>query len=155
MLYSSQIQFYTGLGYLALDWVVTKNGPKLLEINARAGLEIQNVNLVPLAKRLEQIDDLVIKTPEKGVEIAKTLFNTEVSGLSGTKKVIHFAQRAIVRGLEVTIRVDPQSPTTKVSRNLAKKFTRGAVAILSEDVHMHIEATGGILEGAEKSLIIL
>lgn len=25
LLYSSQIQFYTGLGYLALDWVITKN----------------------------------------------------------------------------------------------------------------------------------
>lgn len=36
LLYSAQIQMYTGLGYLALDWVVTPNGPKLLEINARA-----------------------------------------------------------------------------------------------------------------------
>lgn len=65
LLYSSQVQAYTKLGYLALDWVITKNGPKLLEINARAGLEIQNVNLVPLAARLTQVETLKIHSPEK------------------------------------------------------------------------------------------
>ena len=65
LLYSSQVQAYTKLGYLALDWVITKNGPKLLEINARAGLEIQNVNLVPLAARLAQVETLKIHSPEK------------------------------------------------------------------------------------------
>lgn len=155
LLYSSQIQFYTGLGYLALDWVITKNGPKLLEINARAGLEIQNVNLVPLAKRLEQLDSLVIKTPEKGVEIAKTLFNTDVSSDSVNKKIIHFTQRAIVRWSEVIIRVDPQSHNTKISKNLAKKFAKWAVAMLWENSHIHIEATGGFLDNEEMSTIVL
>jgi phosphoribosylamine-glycine ligase len=28
---------------LALDLVITDDGPKLLEINARAGLELQNI----------------------------------------------------------------------------------------------------------------
>ena len=65
LLYSSQVQMHTKLGYLALDWVITKNGPKLLEINARAGLEIQNVNLVPLAKRLRQVENLKVLSPEK------------------------------------------------------------------------------------------
>ncbi|MCA9378536.1 hypothetical protein KC711_06715 [Candidatus Peregrinibacteria bacterium] len=65
LLFSAQVQAYTKLGYLALDWVITKNGPKLLEINARAGLEIQNVNLVPLDSRLRKIEDIKILTPEK------------------------------------------------------------------------------------------
>ena len=36
LLFSSRIQGYVDLGYLALDWVVTQDGAKLLEINARA-----------------------------------------------------------------------------------------------------------------------
>lgn len=65
LLLSSQVQLYTKLGYLALDWVITEKGPKLLEINARAGLEIQNVNLIPLASRLKKVEDIKISTPEK------------------------------------------------------------------------------------------
>lgn len=36
LLQSSRTQFFANLGYLALDWVITQDGPKLLEINARA-----------------------------------------------------------------------------------------------------------------------
>lgn len=87
---------YTGLGYLALDWVITPNGPKLLEINARAGLEIQNVNLVPLEKRLRQVSDLVVQTPEKGVAIAKTLFSHDSqTGLVG-RIILHLEQQATI-----------------------------------------------------------
>ena len=77
LLYSSQTQHYTNLGYLALDWVITEDGPKLLEMNARAGLEVQNANLVPLKSRLRQVADLKVTSPEKGVEIARTLFQSE------------------------------------------------------------------------------
>lgn len=77
LLYSSQIQHYTNLGYLALDWVITEDGPKLLEMNARAGLEVQNANLIPLKSRLRQVADLKVTSPEKGVEIARTLFQSE------------------------------------------------------------------------------
>ena len=56
LLLSSQVQMFSGLGFVGMDWVITKNGPKLLEINARAGLKIQNVNLVPLENRLKKIE---------------------------------------------------------------------------------------------------
>jgi hypothetical protein len=45
-----------------------------LEINARAGLEIQNISDIRLNKVLNKIEDLHITDPQKGVEIAKTLF---------------------------------------------------------------------------------
>lgn len=121
LLYSSQIQFYTGLGYLALDWVITKNGPKLLEINARAGLEIQNVNLVPLAKRLEQVENIKIKSPEKGVEVAKTLFGEVANEITG-KKLIHLSEKITHRGSVVTIRLDGDAKKTKISADLKKKI---------------------------------
>lgn len=97
---------YTKLGYLALDWVITKDGPKLLEINARAGLEIQNVNLVPLASRLKKIEDIKITTPEKGVEIAKTLFQTEIFSSPISKKILYLEQRGTVGEKEITVSVD-------------------------------------------------
>ncbi|HCY21113.1 TPA: hypothetical protein DIC40_04650 [Patescibacteria group bacterium] len=62
---SSKAQYYVNLGYLALDRVITNEGPKLLEINARAGLEVQKVTNTPLEKILEKIEDLNIQDPEK------------------------------------------------------------------------------------------
>lgn len=63
--FSSQIQGYIDLGYLALDWAITQDGPKLLEINARAGLEIQNVTGIPLRTRLERIKNIKIADTKK------------------------------------------------------------------------------------------
>ncbi|MFZ2151224.1 MAG: tyrosine/phenylalanine carboxypeptidase domain-containing protein [Candidatus Absconditicoccaceae bacterium] len=83
---SSKIQYFVNLGYLALDRVITNDGPKLLEINARAGLEVQNISGIRLEKTLDKIADLKIEDPEKGVEIAKTLFSKDI----GTNSKILF-----------------------------------------------------------------
>jgi hypothetical protein len=74
LFYSSKIQYFVNMGYLALDWVITEDGPKLLEINARAGLEVQKISDVRLKNVLHKIEDLNIQDPQKGVEIAQTLF---------------------------------------------------------------------------------
>lgn len=76
LFFSSQIQFYVNLWYLALDWVITPEWPKLLEINARAWLELQNVCSLNLKTRLDKVDWLKVSEPEKGVEIAKSLFSS-------------------------------------------------------------------------------
>ena len=62
---SSKVQYYVNLGYLALDWVITNEGPKLLEINARAGLEVQKVTNTRLARMLDKISDIKVNDPEK------------------------------------------------------------------------------------------
>lgn len=50
------------LGYLGFDWVIDQNlGPLILEINARPGLEIQNVNGRGLRSLLEAIDEQAAK----------------------------------------------------------------------------------------------
>lgn len=61
--------------------MITNEGPKLLEINARAGLEVQKVSDTRLKKVLDKIADLKVIDPEKGVEIAKSLFTPEKSDL--------------------------------------------------------------------------
>lgn len=91
---SSKAQYYVNLGYLALDRVITNEWPKLLEINARAGLEVQKVTNAPLEKILKKIEDLNIQDPEKGVEIAKTLFSKESSDLIKQQKILYLSQYA-------------------------------------------------------------
>lgn len=75
LLIASKCQIITNLGYLACDIALDEtNGPILLEVNARAGLKVQLANKAPLQKRLEQLRDIKVSTPEKGVRIAKDLF---------------------------------------------------------------------------------
>lgn len=74
LLTGSRIQNFTGIGYLGIDFVLTKSGVKVLELNALSGLKIQVANKIALKQRLEKVQDLKVKTPEEGVEIAKTLF---------------------------------------------------------------------------------
>lgn len=65
LFYSSKVQYFVNLGYLALDRVVTNNGPKLLEINARAGLEVQKITNIRLKSVLQKLTDLKVQDPEK------------------------------------------------------------------------------------------
>jgi alpha-L-glutamate ligase-like protein len=90
-------QEVTKIGFLGVDIVIDKdNGPMVLELNAHPGLEIQNVNLIPLRSRLELVRPLKIKDIEKGVRVAKELFAEDtvrdIEGISG-KKVIGRLER--------------------------------------------------------------
>ncbi len=154
LLYSAEVQAYTNLGYLALDWVVTKNGPRLLEINARAGLEIQNVNFVPLAKRLDQVASLKIPSPEKGVEIAKTLFHTEVSTESFGKKILDFHQQAKIGNLDIVLEVDIAREKSAASPDIHKKFKETATCVLSDNTRLLVHLDD-VLEGVGKSRVVL
>lgn len=134
--------------------MITKNGPKLLEINARAGLEIQNVNLVPLAKRLEQVEDIKVRSPEKGVAIAKTLFGETHHGATG-KKIIHFLDRAIYRGSDIIVRVSPELKKTQISPDLKKKIVEDTILQMASGVQILINATPEIANVKEKNQIFL
>ncbi len=97
LLYSSQVQYFTNIWYLWLDWVIAKNWPSLLEINARAGMEIQLVNWEWLEKRLRKIEDLKIFTPSKWVEVWKTLFSQKETNPTIKKDVIYLEQPWILK----------------------------------------------------------
>ena len=59
----------TGLGYLGVDVVVDRDqGPMLLEINARPGLQIQVANdcgLLPRLRAIEELDDPPVEPAER------------------------------------------------------------------------------------------
>jgi hypothetical protein len=63
-----------------------------LEINARAGLEIQNISDIRLNKVLNKIEDLHITDPQKGVEIAKTLFGQAKNNKESREKILYLSQ---------------------------------------------------------------
>lgn len=105
---SSKVQYFVNLWYLALDRVITNEWPKLLEINARAGLEVQKVSDTKLKNILDKIEDLKIIDPEKWVEIAKSLFTPEKSDLFGQQKLLYLSQYAnfIIKGKEEEEKID-------------------------------------------------
>lgn len=64
-----------GLGFMGVDVVLDKeDGPKVLEVNARPGLSIQICNKAGLKKRIEKIEDVVVRSDEHAISLAKYLF---------------------------------------------------------------------------------
>lgn len=88
---SAKSQYITNLGFLGCDIAIdNNNGPILIEINARPGTKIQIANKAPLQKRLKQVSNISIKSPEKGVRVGKDLFGKkEVIPSSANQKIIH------------------------------------------------------------------
>ena len=68
----------TGMGYIGVDVIIDElEGPLLLELNARPGLQIQMANHAGLLKRLERVDkapDAIFATPESRVKWARQAF---------------------------------------------------------------------------------
>ena len=90
--YSANAQYFVNSWYLGMDWVITNKWPKLLEINARAWLEIQNITGKPLLNIMKKIEDLNVTTPSKGLEISRSLFGTDRTTDIKPKNVIYLSQ---------------------------------------------------------------
>lgn len=94
---ASKIQLIANLGYLAVDLAIDKSmGPVLLEMNARAGLNVQIANLAPLRRRLQQVDGIKVSSPEKGVRMAKDFFGNlpkQVSEGKNTRPLIGLVEK--------------------------------------------------------------
>ena len=127
---STQIQYYVNLGYLALDRVITETWPKLLEINARAGLKIQLALDMPLRERLEKVGDLKVSSPEKGVEICQTLFSKLKTWFISPKRIlpqnwfgtVGWIDTGEVIHHDVTIEIDLMKKWVYIDGSLAEKI---------------------------------
>jgi len=122
---ASKIQLVTNLGYLACDVAIDKSsGPVVLEINARAGLQVQVANLSPLRKRLEKVKGIKVTSVEKGVRVAKDMFgNVVVKGIENVsgKKLI---------GNEESVEVMYKDQTFKINALIDNSIER---TVLDED----------------------
>lgn len=72
------------------------------------------------------------------------------------KKIIHFSQKATVRGAEITVKVDPTTLETQISPDLKKKITPNTVILLQNGTRLTISpATEQTEELHEKNLVIV
>jgi alpha-L-glutamate ligase-like protein len=129
-----QAQEISGLGFLGADVAIDRDrGPVFLELNARPGLSIQIANLDGLLGRLRRVEDLKIKTAEKGVSVGMNLFGGEVEeeieGISG-KKIIGTVERVLFVGkdgkeIEVDAKIDTGAYSTSIDAELANQLGFG------------------------------
>lgn len=119
------------LNYAGIDVAIDRDdGPLVLEINARPGLEIQYANLTPLKSRLRRVEGLKVNGPEKGVLLAKNLFGEDII------QDIEDVSGRIVLGIDEGIdlldsngqfhhlraKVDTGAYRTAIDSSLAEKF---------------------------------
>lgn len=116
------------LGFLGADVAIDRDqGPVFLELNARPGLSIQIANLDGLLGRLRRVEDLKIKTIEKGVSVGMNLFGgeieDEIEGISG-KKIIGIVEKVKLIGknkkeIEVEAKIDTGAQSSSIDTKLA------------------------------------
>jgi len=119
------------LGFLGVDIIIDKDrGPLVLELNARPGIGIQNVNLVPLKKRMERVEGLEVVNAQQGVKIAQTLFASRFSDrvmVEAGIKILNIREPIkLVLGkkerYELTAKVDTGAWRTSIDRDLADRL---------------------------------
>jgi len=128
LLLAVKSQVATGLGFAGIDIVVDERyGPMVLEVNARPGLSIQTANLSSMRTRLERVEDMAIATPERGVEVAKSLFAEHFSEkVITTPKILSVIEPITLKGKEREItlkaKLDTGAFRTSIDSNLAKQL---------------------------------
>jgi alpha-L-glutamate ligase-like protein len=141
-------QEVSGLGFLGADVAIDKEkGPVFLELNARPGLSIQIANLDGLKGRLERVQDIQIKTMERGVRVGMNLFGgeiqEEVEGISG-RKVIGTVEKIKLIGkegkeIEVEAKVDTGAGFSSVDTGLAKQLGFERTVLEFDSLNMNYE----------------
>lgn len=119
----------TNLRYAGVDIALDReDGPLVLEINARPGLDIQLANLAPAQSRLRRVQGLVVSTPWQGVELARNLFaGQDLPSAQGEAPVLGIEERVVILDSEgqyqpVVAKVDTGAYRTTIDEALAKKF---------------------------------
>ncbi|MBP7928303.1 DUF1704 domain-containing protein [Patescibacteria group bacterium] len=162
LLAASNAQKVSQIGFLAVDIVLTTTGIKILELNARAGLSIQIANQVPLRARLKKAADLKVPSPEKGVELCKALFSSNVPsdikeardsrtpiGLFEHVELLNTGYNTILA------KIDPHYEGVLLDKSLITSKTEGSfINIKLKGKRLTIPATFGDLSNQTYKIII-
>lgn len=142
LLLSAQTQnCFKRLGYAGIDIVIdNQNGIQVLEINARPGLSIQIANQESLRNRLERVENIPRPSPERGVEIAKSLFAQSFSDkLNNPTNILQIIEDIKLKNGRKTYitkaKIDSGAYRTSIDKKLAKnlgyKLSNRKVHVLS------------------------
>jgi len=132
---SVRCQLATKVGFMGVDIALDRDrGPVVLELNARPGLSIQVANLSPLGDRLARVRGLSIKSPKRGVRVAKELFGEENEEEEPAKKPVLGINEQITiiapdgAHHETVAKIDTGAYRTSVSKEIAQNLkTNGVV----------------------------
>lgn len=131
------------LSYAGVDVALDRDdGPLILEINARPGLDIQFANMTPLRNRLRRVEGLKVKGPERGVQLCKSLFGEDIaheiediSGrlILGVEEIIKIID---ADGQEHALRakIDTGAYRTTIDEALAQKYRLHEPVIMRKNV---------------------
>lgn len=126
---ASKAQVVSGLGFAGIDVVLDKDrGPLVLEINTRPGLSIQMANQASLRTRLERVENIDVPTPERGVELGKSLFaEREADSKDQAKIILSVIEKITLGGAnshsrQVLAKLDTGAYRTSLDRQLAKQL---------------------------------
>jgi len=134
-----EAQIASGLGYAGADIVFNaKNGPQVLEINARPGLAIQNANRTSLRSRLERVENVPVTSVERGIEIGKSLFaEHKLEHLDTGQKVLSILEEVTLTSNSfnenVKAKLDTGAYRTSIDKRLAEKL---GITPLSKKIHI-------------------
>lgn len=119
------------LPFAGVDIAIDRDdGPLILEINARPGLDIQLANMAPLRSRLARVEDLTVTRPAKGVQIGKSLFGgdmeQEVEDITG-RPVLNVTESVQITAADgaphsLTAKIDTGAWRTTIDASLAKQL---------------------------------
>ncbi len=145
LLMASKTQMVSGLGYVGVDLVLDgKKGPLVLELNARPGLSIQIANLTSLRTRLERVENMDIPTPERGVEVAKSLFAAPFAAkVHFEKKVLGVVESVKVIGESKEKVVDAKLDTGAYRSSIDESLARELNIPISNDRKVFIRSASG------------
>lgn len=141
---AAKTQALSGLGYAGIDIVFDgKEGPMVLEVNARPGLSIQNANKDSLRSRLERVENIITPTPERGIELSKNLFAESFSEkVPISPKVLSIAQDVTFyrNGEPITVKakLDTGAHRTSIDRNFA-----AVLGLQSLDERVFVKSASG------------
>lgn len=126
--YSVQAQDVSRLGYAGIDVVLDEeDGPLVLEINARPGLQIQLANGASLRTRLERIEDMQIPTVEYGIDLAKHLFaEAALTSVPNSSNVLNVLEKVTLYGPKgkktVQAKMDTGAYSSSIDESLVKEL---------------------------------
>lgn len=138
LLIASRVQQVTNLGFAAVDITLDKNGPILLEINARAGLAVQIANMAPLRRRLERVSGIKVTSPEKGVRIAQDLFGQKVETRFKDQK----AEKIVIGNLE-RVEIMGKKDNKKIIAQVEPSIEK---SILDEEIAKQVKLDEGYMK---------
>ncbi len=134
---SVKVQQVTNIGYLGCDVVIDeRDGPLLLEMNIRAGLEVQVANLAPLKSRLKRVEWIQVSSVEKWVRLGRDLFSGDIE-----EKIKNISGKKVLGTKEyIKISLDDKTHTylanVRVSQSssyISRSFVRDVLKIPEND----------------------